>query len=242
MAKWLNSAFILLAAAGLSACETAKGFGNRYGPDPAMPTGIVAVSVDHQIDIMAKLKQAALCSSGFEDTAVCYYKITLVGFNFVDEQCDAYLHELFAIEKERDRAKNAITSAGVLTNAILAVSPASKVTMAIVAQAFGLSTSYVDVATDSYLYKTDVGLIMNVVSELQAQYRSSVLQIYHDDQAQLASMPQAYGFIRGYLRLCMPPTIESKITAALAQSVAKPPKNPDAGNIQNIGLTSPKTQ
>ena len=172
-------AVFLMAVSLLGGCEAGAGFANRYGPDPAMPTTTVVASTDHQVAIMRKLAEAANCASppipqGTDEYRECLYRTTLVGFNFVDEQCDAYLHELFALDKERDRAKSAVSSAGLLTNAVLAVSPASKMTMAIAAQAFGLSASFIDVATDSYLFKTNPGVIFNIVATLQAQYRDNV--------------------------------------------------------------------
>ncbi len=222
----------------LTGCEAASGFHNRYGPDPAMPAVLVSASADHQDLIMKRLKDSANCPAGSEDSRGCNYATTVVGFNFVDEQCDAYLRELFALDKERDRLKNAIGGAGLLTNAILAVSPASKVTMAIATQAFGLSSSYVDALTDSYLYKKDAGVVLTVVANLQAQYRDNVYKAYMDEEPfVITNVPQSYSFIRGYLRLCMPPTIESKITEALAgATTAPPPKGSGPGTLGNPAL------
>ena len=225
----------------LTGCEAAAGFNNRYGPDPAMSTKLVNASADHEDNIMARLKVSAKCPAGTEDSAGCNYATTIVGFNFVDEQCDAYLRELFALDKERDRLKNAIGGAGLLTNAILAVSPASKVTMAIATQAFGLSSSYVDVLADSYLYKKDAGVVLSVVASLQAQYRDNVHKAYMEDKDTIFvnNVPQSYSFVRGYLRLCMPPTIESKITEALAGATAAPPKaGSGPGTLGNPSLAT----
>ena len=97
---------------------------------------------------MENLAKVAHDSSGRYDP----YIITLAGFNFVDEQCDAYLHELFIIDQDRDKLKAGLNSAGLVTNAILAATPASKTSMAIVAQAFGLSSQFTDTVANSYLY------------------------------------------------------------------------------------------
>lgn len=234
-----HAVFLVLGTISLAGCEAANGFGNRYGPDPAMPTTLVNASADHADNIMARLKASANCPPGTENSSECNYATTLVGFNFVDEQCDAYLRELFALDKERDRLKNAIGSAGLLTNAILAVSPASKVTMAIAAQAFGLSSSYVDVLADSYLYQKDAGVVFTVVATLQAQFRDNIYKAYADNKLFINNDPQSYSFIRGYLRLCMPPTIESKITEALAGASARlPPKGSGPGTLGNPELST----
>lgn len=238
-----TGSMLLVAAAAvcLAGCEAANGFGNRYGPDPAMPSQDVAASVNHQDAIMTSLREAARCSDAPVNLPDCNYATTLVGFNFVDEQCDAYLHELFAIDKERDRAKNVINGAGLLTNTILAVSPASKITMAIAAHAFGLSSSYVDVATDSYLYKTDTGVIYKAVEEMQLEYRTRADKDFRERPYLFEIEPQAYGAIRGYLRLCMPPTIQSKMTSALANATAAaPPNTKGPQTLQPVDLTAPK--
>jgi hypothetical protein len=90
--------------------------------------------------------------------------------------------------------------------------------MEIVAQAFGFSTSYLNAATDSYLYKTNSGNILHVVAELQKAYRDQTAA--HKEL--LTSEPEVYAQIRGYLRVCMPPTIESKIEEVISASTSKP--------------------
>ncbi len=229
---------LLLVGVALAGCEAASGFGNRYGPDPALPAKVIYASVDNQIDIMAKLAEATDCrgeQDSEEATNACHYQTTIVGFNFVDEQCDAYLRELFALDTERDRLKTVIAGADKLTNAVLAVAPASKATMAIVAQSFGLTSDYVNVAADSYLFKADAGIVYNVVSSLQESYRNGVAR----NREQIDSRPASYSAIRGYLRLCMPPTIQSKITTTLARAVAEEADaNTPPGTLQNPDLVT----
>ncbi len=201
----------------LSGCAGLADWDKRYGPDPRLPQVAVTNSVDHQHEIIAALYRLTDCSDGRSDPA-CRYQVTVAGFNFVDEQCDAYLRELFILDKERDRARTFLTSADKLTSVILAATPASKATMEIVAQAFGFSASYLNAATDSYLYKTNSGNILHVVAELQKAYRDQTAA--HKDL--LNSEPDVYAQIRGYLRLCMPPTIESKIEEVISASTSKP--------------------
>jgi len=217
MQRYWHEFFVIFVGSQLAGCAGLDGWDNRYGPDPVMPSMKIESSVDHQQAIMTSLYRLTNCSQDDLSTE-CAYQVTVAGFNFIDEQCDAYLRELFIIDKERDRAKSFIGGADKLTNAVLAVSPASKVTMAIVAQAFGLTSTYIDVATDSYLYQTNAGSILHVVSELQKAYRD---QSYaHQDM--LKSIPDVYGQIRGYLKLCMPPTIESEIEKVIAKTIAIP--------------------
>jgi len=232
--RWYQREFLaLLMGCQMAGCAGLNDWDKRYGPDPAMPVQEVRHSVDHQEAIMESLYRLTNCENR-DVTPACSYQVAVAGFNFIDEQCDAYLRELFIIDKERDRAKSFIGGADKLTNAVLAVSPASKVTMAIVAQAFGLTSSYLDVATDSYLYQANSGSILHVVSELQKAYRNQSFA----GRGMLVSVPDIYGQIRGYLKLCMPPTIESEIEKVIAKTtaVASTGASSGPGTLQSITL------
>ena len=185
---------------GLTGCITdpTSGWSERYGPDTSLPSDQIDKSTDNQIAIMTALAKVSPGSNGRVDM----YLLTLAGFNFVDEQCDAYLHELFVIDEERDRIKAGFNSAGLLTNAILAVSPASKASMAIVAQAFGIRRVH-RYDSKPYLYGVHPSTILGVVTKLQAAYRDQT----ETDKTKINSEPAAYARIRGYLQLCLPPMI-----------------------------------
>ncbi len=152
MAKGSRAALfgVIGISVGLGGCANGavSGWSNRYGPDPAFPSAEVSKSADNQVAVLEALKVVSHNSAGQVDP----YLLTLAGFNFVDEQCDAYLHELFVIDQDRDRLKQGIDVAGLVTNAILAATPASKASMAIVAQALGLSSQFTDTVANSYLF------------------------------------------------------------------------------------------
>jgi len=79
----------------------------------------------------------------------------------------------------------------------------------------------------------------SVVSQMQAAYRSRVVP------SAITSEPEAYQSIRGYLALCLPPTIEAKIDEALSASKAStPPKEEDANTkpaaAPLVTLTAPQ--
>jgi hypothetical protein len=204
-----------VAVSSLSGCagtEATAGWGNRYGPNPALPAEAITKSSDNQVRIMSALFEVAHDSNHHTTP----YLVTLAGFNFVDEQCDAYLHELFAIEHEHEVTKKGIDQVGLLSNAVLGAVPASKTTMAIVAQAFGLASQYTDTIANSYLLGAHTSTILGIVSKLQLAYRDQAAL----DKAKINSEPEAYFRIRGYLQLCMPPTIESKINETLTSATA----------------------
>jgi hypothetical protein len=159
---------------------------------------------------------------GVVESRVWYYA-TIQGFNFVDTECAKYLDELYALDHGRERFKSAAESTGLLVNAILNAEPVSKVTMSIVAQAFGLVSKFSDTFADSYLFSKHSSTVHSVVEKMQAAYRDEVM----GSPDAITSEPEAYMSIRGYLELCSPPTIEAKIEEKLAGVEAKPA---DAGS------------
>jgi hypothetical protein len=116
-----------------------------------------------------------------------------------------------------------------------------KATVAIVAQIFGLSASTTSVVFDSYLFAGNPTLVYSTVAKLQKAYRDKVAD-EQDNTAAVMRGPEAYGRIRGYLQLCMPQTIESKISDLVASAGAGPVKNASseetAGNKSAGGTTS----
>lgn len=197
--------------AGLTGCATTdgiSGFSYRNGPSYVIDPAEIDKSTQNQIHIMEKLEVLASNGSG----KFSYYDVTVTGFNFVDEQCDAYLHELYALDHERDRWKSAINATGVLSNAILGAMPVSKASITIVAQAFGLSSSLVDSFTDSYTFKSHSADVYTIVGKLQAEYRTQTKTF----KTEINSEADTYHYIRGYLNICMPPSIEAQISQGIS--------------------------
>lgn len=215
-----NSALVL-SAFFASACtpQAVEGWAYRNGPDPTMPyEKRVAPHLSNQAKIMNAFRDSAIARGGAPTSGKgIWYYAALEGYNFIDAECDQYMGELYALDHARDRFKSAVDSTGLLVNAIMATDPSSKVAMAIVAQAFGLTSKYVDTFANSYLYAGNSSTIKHVVDTMQDEYRRKV------DPSAITSGPEAYHSIRGYLELCLPPTIEAKIDSALQASTATAP-------------------
>ncbi|WP_143748317.1 hypothetical protein [Mesorhizobium carmichaelinearum] len=220
--------------------QSVKGWPYRNGPDPVMPYAAVKPHLDNQVRIMNAFESNVIRYGGDQSGSKIWYYTALEGYNFVDGECDQYMDELYALDHGRDRFKSAVDSTGLLVNAIMATDPSSKVAMSIVAQAFGLASKYVDTFANSYLYSGHSSTVHHVVSEMQAAYRSKVVP------SAITSEPEAYQSIRGYLELCLPPTIEAKIDEALSASKAStPPKGSDTGKAAAaaaplVTLTAPQ--
>lgn len=208
------AALIVMVVAGCTP-QFVNGWDYRNGPDPEMPYATrVKPHLNNQIEIMDAFRHNVVASGIRNDDPDIWYYTAIEGFNFVDSECDQYMSELYALDHARDRFKSAVDSTGLLVNAIMATDPSTKVAMSIVTQAFGLTSKYVDTFANSYLYSGHSSTVHHVVEELQAAYRAKI------SPSAVTSAPEAYHSIRGYLELCLPPTIEAKIEGALSASKA----------------------
>ena len=103
-----------------------------------------------------------------------YYDLTEAGFNYIDDRCMEYFDELFYLNRRREAAKAGINAFSQTTNAILGVTGASALSMAVVAQAFGLASNLTDVVSGTYLYQLPPATTLTFVRKLQGAYRDGV--------------------------------------------------------------------
>lgn len=238
-------AWTILPVIFASSCipQAVIGWDYRNGPNPEMPYAKrVEPHLSNQARIMNAFLDSAVKGGAPTPGKGIWYYAAVEGFNFVDAECDQYMGELYALDHARDRFKSAVDSTGLLVNAIMATDPSSKVAMAIVTQAFGLTSKYVDTFANSYLYSGHSSTVHHVVEAMQAEYRRNVIP------SNITTSPEAYHSIRGYLELCLPPIIEAKIDSALqaSKATASPPKKDDpnkaAGVSPTVTLTAGSTE
>lgn len=192
---------------------------NRYGPNPVIPYTDVGEAAERQTKVMLFLSEAANVEYPAPLDSVDWFQVILAGFNYVDEVCSIYLHDVFIRDREKQRASGLLTVSGTATNAIMTATGASKEAIAVAAQLFGLATGATLVVTNSYLFAVPPSTIFGTVEKMQAAYQQKTLEEFKAGKLML-SEPAAYGRIRGYLALCLPENIESKITAVVASAGA----------------------
>jgi hypothetical protein len=216
-------------AGGLGGCQ--QRWANRYGPNPAVASADVKEVAERHTLILDYLATAAIGGSApsASISTVVYsqdwYEVALYGFNFVDEKCDAYLWNLFILERERGRIKNGLTLLDKTTNAILTAADASQLSISVVAQAFGFGQGITDIVAGSYLFSITPSIISQNVKDAQFAYRTEAAR----NSGAITSRATAYGLIRGYLALCFPHSIEARIERNLAQTTGAPaaPQKPE---------------
>jgi hypothetical protein len=71
--------------------------------------------------------------------------------------------------------------------------------------------------TNSYLFQNHSADIIKIVEMMQVEYRNNIAK----NSSSIDSEPQAYSTIRGYLRLCLPVSIEANISSGLGKLKAQ---------------------
>ncbi|NML74391.1 hypothetical protein HHL25_09685 [Rhizobium sp. S-51] len=208
----------LFLAAGLLSCAAPT---TVRGIAPVLDAGAVERSSSNRARIMDALTRDA----GYGGASVDWYDVTVAGFNYVDDSCALYFDELFKLNRQRDAAQSLISVTGQTTNALLAVTGASKLSMAVVAQAFGLGSSLTDIVAGTYLYSLPPATTKKFIAKTMAAYRDGAAKQRGEIQR---SPTVAYSFVRGYLDLCLPATIEGQLVEHVGAATAAARTEPNS--------------
>jgi hypothetical protein len=231
--------FVVAVLQGCSATDDLKRrYADRWGPDTTLVSDDVAATLGRQHSVMAGVVTLAYADSvlpgqpGILMTPANWYSVAQFGFNYVDEKCDLYMHDLFILNREHDRNDTIFKTVSSVSNAVISGTLAAtnaKIPLLVVAQSFGLIN---DAAAKSYLFEQVPGLIADKVKQARLVYRDVVDK---NKQAVIDEM-SAYRAIKDYLSLCMPQTIEGNFltTYIAANPIPVPASSP--------GATAPKTQ
>ncbi|WP_147294004.1 hypothetical protein [Ciceribacter selenitireducens] len=213
---------MLAVVAFVSSCSTADQF---YG---GLPPVLDAADVERAASHRKRILDALVRDAGYGDKTVDWYDVTVAGFNYVDDSCSQYFDRLFKLQRKRDAARSAISVIGQTTNAVLAVTGAAQLSMAVVAQAFGLSSSLTDIAAGTYLYQLPPAPTRQFVAKLAAAYRDGTAR---QRESIAASPVVAYSHIRGYLDLCLPAGIEAQLIEHIGAATATARANPHSSGV-----------
>ncbi len=160
----------------------------------------------------------------------------MAGMNDIDRRCDAYLNWLDSQRRDRTPVLTQIAAMGGSAAAIMGVAGAGTQALSIVATAFGLAgTTYAN-WNSRLLLDVDHSTVQTVVYTRQQQYRRNNLGVIVPDRA------AAIYVLRGYLRICMPITIETDINTSVImvrndapQSLLQKPL------VRAVAMTAPLT-
>lgn len=206
---------------GLTGCNGAVDLADGIAPVLHGPS-VETASINRK-GVLDGLRRDA----GYGDASFGWYDVTLAGFNYVDDACSAYFDRLFKLNRRKDAIRSTLSVGGQTTNAILFATEASQLSMAVVAQAFGLASSLTDIVSGTYLYQLPPATTKSFVAKLSRAYRDGVAE----EQLAIDGPAEAYGYIRGYLDLCLPATIEASLVEHVGAATAVPVRAPGGGSI-----------
>jgi hypothetical protein len=163
-------------------------------------------------------RQAGNPSVGGSCDGTTWTAFTLAGMNDIDRRCDAYLDWLDAQRRDRTPILAQIGAMGGSAVAIMGAAGAGVQALSIVANAFGLAgTTYAN-WNSRLLLDVDHSTVQTIVYTRQQDFRKVNVGVIVPDR------PAAIYLLRGYLRICMPITIETTINTnvTLAQAGVSP--------------------
>lgn len=139
---------------------------------------------------------------------VLWRDVADAGLVEVDIQCDRYLAALFTFNREQRAGRQILTAAGAGTAAILGLTGAAGVTIALVAASFGLAASVFDAGVNSVLFTVSPTAIRAVAARGRQAYIESIRW------DRVTSRPRMMMVVQGYLAQCTPAAIEANIDNA----------------------------
>ena len=129
--------------------------------------------------------------------------------NDIDRRCDAYLSWLDAQRRNRAPVLNEIAAIAGTAGAIMGVAGAGTEALAIAAAAFGLASTTYSNWNSRLLLDVEHSTVQTLVYTRQQQFRLVNVGLVVPDSA------SAIYLLRGYLRICMPITIETDINTSV---------------------------
>jgi hypothetical protein len=213
--RWLGLLVACVAALATAACDPMSDQFFSEGAGFDLNSGQLAQATQLQDEYVYYIcRQAG--GSNLETTAgpscsgASWTAFTEAGMNDIDQRCDAYLGWLDAQRRDRTPVLSQIAAMGAATAGIMGVTGVGTHAIAIAATAFGLAgTSYAN-WNSRLLLDVDHSTVQTVVYTRQQQYRKANAGVIVPDRA------AAIYLLRGYLRICMPITIETDINTTVA--------------------------
>lgn len=207
----VRAASLLAFAAALAGCAAFdRGAQVRDGPGLDFSASELAAyranqdQVLEQLYAMAGVTKDSVGAGGWD-------AVIDAGMDYADSRCEAYLHALFRLNRDRKTLSSQIGLVGTATAGILAAVESAARDVAITAIAFGLASSTVDNLSSNLLYDLDPSSVRTMVKTLQARYRQAKPTGYQSRAA-------ALNVIRGYAMLCVPASIEAEVNLAVKSS------------------------
>lgn len=204
----------LATVAALTGCATYRnGTLVQDGPGPELSSSELTIFRENQDKVLSELVLLAQVQQppGRPVGAPDWNAVIEAGMDYSDGKCEAYMHALFRLNRDRKATISQIGLLGAATAGILAATEVAAKEVAIVAISFGLASSTVDNLSSNLLYDLDPSSVRTMTKALQASYRQALPKGY-------STRPAAMSVIRGYAALCLPANIEAEVNLAVKKA------------------------
>lgn len=214
--RWFRMMMGCLMALATAACSPMSQQYLDGGVGSTLNSGQLAQETERQDDYVYYIcRQGAGSETGGSGARGCtissWATFITAGMNDIDRRCDAYLMWLDAQRRNRPTVLEQISATNVATSGILSVTGAGAKAMALAASAFGLATATYSNWNSRLLLAVDHSTVQGLVYRRQEQFR----QNYSSAIRNVSDRPTALYLLRGYLRICMPMTIETDINSTI---------------------------
>ncbi len=137
-------------------------------------------------------------------------EVVQAALNDIEERCGGYLASLDHARRDRVVARRAITNIGGAATTIVGLTNPGVKALTILKAAFDFGQGTMDEYYSAVLLSEEPDIVERIVRKLQTQYR-----LLLDDRirGKLLNPASAHYVVRGYLRLCLPVTIEAELKA-----------------------------
>lgn len=223
---------VLLVALGAAGCSTYRhGVQVQDGPGLEFKAAEVQGFAENQEAVLKQLR--VLAGAADPPAGLDWDRIIDAGMDFADSRCEAYLHALFRLDRDKKTVTAQLGLLGTATAGLMAAAESAARDVAAAAVLFGLTGSTVDNLASNLLYELDPSSVRTLVKSLQSGFRASRQPGYD-------SRPAAMRVIRAYAMLCVPANIEAEVNLAVKQAqplasegnpaTGQPPEVSNAGN------------
>lgn len=198
----------MLSACALSGCGTASN--QLLGVPPTLQQSSLVADATSQNQMV----EALIAKAGFpagtrlEVGSPQWKYVAQAGLLEVDLVCDRYLASLFAFNREQRAGRQILTAAGAGTAAIMGLTGAAGVSIALVAAAFGLAANVFDAGVNSVLFTISPAAVRAISAKGRQVYIKNIKWETVDSRPAMMSVLQVY------LSQCTPASIEANIDNA----------------------------
>ena len=166
-------------------------------------------------DAMCRLAGRCPSRTNLANDQGAWEDIIQTSFNDIDERCGNYLRALEEVRRDKRLWKSVWTGVAVPGKALFGYTHPGERAIRLVAAAFDFTNEAGNELFSAALLKEEPFIVERVVRKLQTEYRilldEKFAALKHAKKWRNIDAAIAHYVVRGYLRLCLPITIESEL-------------------------------